>query len=284
MRTIIIASLVLSCKQMTSEPHREIVSTGKFVTVDKSANKIMVVDKDGNKYPSAVHYVRSKKSYELIEKMSEFGNKLVSPDRILRWEKMLLTYKDGDDEYTCLVSPSEAKSFHDDGSDEQKIAIEAKACETDQQLFTFARLCRKEGGKIITIADIKEGFSSYNGFHIKLLPHNFACVVKRAGKEIPIPSYCFVDKYQSRKTMSSVFKDTGDSSYTDTEHLVKAVFRKIEPYINQVNAPARKSCRHGRRIHNIHKIGYQYKVGAGEEIEEVSQTEEMQQSDAGDNE
>lgn len=275
MRTIAIAALMLSCKPMTSVPH-DWGDKNFFVTVAKQENKIQVVDTDGAKYPAAVHYVQSKNSYEIVEQMSELSSKLTLPDILLRWEKLVLTFQDSDsNEYTCVVSPDKAKSFHDDSSDEQKVTIDAKACGTDQQLFTFARLCRKEGGKIITAADLTSDTSYYNGFYIKLWPNNFACVVKRAGKEIPIPSYCFVDKYQSRNTMSSVFKDTDDSS--DTEHLVKAVFRKIEPYTNQIKAPARKSCRYGRRIHNIHKIGYQYKVGAGEDLEAVTQPDETQQ-------
>ena len=292
---------MLSCQQMTSEPH-DWSDKNFFVTVARNENKILVVDGSEKKYPSAVHHVTGKNSYEIVEQMSKFGNKLISTDRLLRWEKMLLTFQNGDKYYTCLVSPSAAKSFHDDDSDEKKVEIEKTTCETDNTLFVFARLCRKEGGKIITAADLTAStsiyISSYNGFLIKLWPSDFACVVKRGNKEIPIPSYCFIDTYQvNGYTMHDIFKDDLTEYDLNTpqqvidEHVINAAFRKIEPYASYSHyTSSRKNCRYGRKSsgkashHVQQKIGYQFKVGAGEEVEEVSQTEEMQQSDAGDNE
>lgn len=284
MKTIIIATLLLSCKQTTSAPHQKTSNTGKFIKIDEKENKILVVDASGKKLPVAVHHVRSNNSDKLVkqEKMSQLGNKFVSPKRLLRWERMVLTYQAGDTKHTCVVSPATAKSFHDDDG-EPRVEIDGKTCETDDTLYVFARLCRAKQGKIITAADLTTGTSDYNGYHIKLSARNFACVIKRGSKEIPLPSYCFIDDYQRGNTMISVFKDKLPAHDSDAaqreidEHVIEAVFRTVVPtkkYI-QPNVGGKKNCRFRQRKGNIPTIGYQYEIGESEELGEA-QTEEAQ--------
>ena len=279
MRTTVLLALLLSCKQTTSAPHQQIASTGKFVKIDEKENKILVVDADGKKFPVAVHHVRSNNSKDLVkqEQMSQLGNKFVSPQRLLRWEKMVLTYQDGDKKYTCVVSPAAAKSFHDDDDDEPQVEIDGKTCETDNKLYVFARLCRAKQGKIITDADLTETF--YNGYYIRVPPRNFACVIKRNGEEIPIPSYCFIDAYHGNHTMRDVFKDklpSNGNTVTD-EQLIETVFRTVVP----TKTPNRsmnykgKNCTYkidGKRPKNG---GYQYTIGDSKELGEA-QTGETQ--------
>ena len=277
MRTIILVALLLSCKQTTSEPHLQIARTEKFIKIDENKNKILLVDAEGKKFPVAVHHVRGKNSYEDVEQMSQLGNKFVSPDRLLRWEKMVLTYQDNGKEYTCVVSPAAAKSFHDDAGDEEQVEIDGTTCETDNKLYVFARLCLANHGKIITTADLTAETSDYHGYHIKLSSRNFACVIKRGGKEIPLPSYCFIDAYQKGNTMFSVFKDDLPAYSTNVpprvidEHVIEAAFRTIVPLTSYAPLPSGqiKNCRYGKKSGNNQKIGYQYEVGETEELEEV---------------
>lgn len=293
MRTIILVALLLSCRQTTSAPQQQTASTGKFVKIDENKNKILVVNANDKKFPVAVHHVISKNSYRHVEQMSEFGNKFVSPDRLLRWEKMVLTYLDNGKEYTCVVSPAAAKSFHDDNSDEKRVEIDSTTCEADNKLFVFARLCLANHGKIITKADLTVKGSKgkvanyYNGYYIKLSSRNFACVIKRGGNKIPLPSYCFIDAYHGKHTMRDVFKDklptNGDTAVTD-EQVIEAVFRTIVPAENYTAERhyRGKQCRHEKREASASSVGYQYKVGESEELEEVAQTEEAPQA-GGDN-
>jgi len=277
MRTIILVALLLSCKQTTSAPHQKIARTEKFVKIDKNENKILIVDADGKKFPVAVHHVRGKNSYEDVKQMSEFGNKFVSPDRLLRWEKMVLTYQANGKEYTCVVSPAAAKSFHDDASDEEQVEIDGMTCETDDKLYVFARLCLANHGKIITADDLTAGTSDYSGYYIELLSRNFACVIKRGGKEIPLPSYCFIDEYQVGNTMFSVFQDDLPAYSTNVprrvidEHVIEAAFRRIVPLTSYapLSSGRMKNCRYGKKLGNNQKIGYQYEVGESEELEEI---------------
>lgn len=295
MRTIILVALLLSCRQTTSAPQQQTASTGKFVKIDENKNKILVVDANDKKFPVAVHHVISKNSYRYVEQMSQLGNKFVSPDRLLRWEKMVLTYQDNGKEYTCVVSPAAAKSFHDDNSKERQVEIDSTTCEADNKLFVFARLCLANHGKIITKADLTVKGSKgkvanyYNGYYIKLSSRNFACVIKRGGNKIPLPSYCFIDEYNGgNSTMSSVFKDKVSGNVSGAteidEQVIEAVFRTIVPAENYTAERhyRGKQCRHEKREASASSVGYQYKVGESEELEEVAQTEEAPQA-GGDN-
>ena len=272
MKTIALITLLLACKQLTYVPHRSFV-TKFYFSVDQDG-KAVVIYAHGAKVPSTLHDFKVQADYAPLTTTKQSGNN-ISIDRLLRWQRALVSfeYKMGSTEIseTCVVRWNKDKESNRTGQSFHENRL-IEDCSQDRTLNVFARFCREKKGKFIYGEDVAPN-NVYAKTRIELPDNSFACVFKRKGEDIVVPSYCFVDAYQDKgETIGEIFPhgiEHGFNVHGDQIDRwdMEAMLRAIDPAGVAIPKISHYACRY-KKSSGSDGVGYLFlKNGKGPALE-----------------